>query len=120
MREMHTGSAPGRVRLTGFGPCANHAAGGAVEPMSDPYTRLDAAERRLDDALARFETALASASGRPHGDGAEEGRLKVECARLATALDEARRKTDELNAMSKDAAHRLDEAIAQIDLLLES
>ena len=87
--------------------------------MTEPTMRLDAAERRLEDALTRFETALASAAGRPAMQGVESGLLKAECDRLAAALKDARVKNDELKAMSRDAAHRLDDAIAQIDLLLE-
>ncbi|TVQ37844.1 MAG: hypothetical protein EA356_03610 [Geminicoccaceae bacterium] len=87
--------------------------------MTEPFDRLDVAERRLDDALTRFETALAAAAGRPALQGIESGLLKAECDKLAGALKEARTKNDELKAMSRDAATRLDEAIAQIDLLLE-
>jgi hypothetical protein len=89
--------------------------------MDDRNSRLDAAERRLEDALARLETALASSRGRPrtdhrHADAAADD---AESAGLGEALAEVRRQNDELKALSRDAASRLDEAIAQIDLLLE-
>jgi hypothetical protein len=86
--------------------------------MNEPLNRLEAAERRLDDALARFETALASAAGRP-STAVQGSVLRAECEKLQKALDDARRKNDDLQAMSRDAASRLDDAIAQIDLLLE-
>ena len=86
--------------------------------MDSRHSRLDAAERRLDDALARLETALAAARADPQAlraaaAGGEDG------AGLGTALAEVRRQNDELKALSRDAASRLDHAIAQIDLLLE-
>jgi exonuclease VII small subunit len=87
--------------------------------VSEAVERLETAERRLDDALARFETALAAAAGRPTMQAVAGGALKAECDKLAQALKEARTKNEELKAMSNDAAVRLDEAIAQIDLLLE-
>jgi hypothetical protein len=87
--------------------------------MSEPLTRLETAERRLDDALTRFETALAAAAGKSSVPGLDTGLLKAECDKLSSALKDARVKNDELKAISRDAAHRLDEAIAQIDLLLE-
>ncbi len=83
-------------------------------------SRLEAAERRLDDAIARFETALAKAGGRDVLVSADAGSaLKDECVRLGDALSEVRRRNDELRELSRDAATRLDDAIAQIDLLLE-
>ena len=69
--------------------------------------------------MTRFETALAAVAGKPAMQGVESGLLKAECDKLANALKDARVKNDELQAMSRDAATRLDEAIAQIDLLLE-
>jgi hypothetical protein len=81
--------------------------------MGEGYPRLEAAERRLEDALARLETALvgdrSSAAAQPSVAGAE----------LGDALAEARRQNDALKQLSRDAASRLDNAIAQIDLLLE-
>ena len=104
--------------LTRHGRYANHAPQRSVGEMSDSLDRLEAAERRLDDALARFETALASAAGRPSA-AAQGSLLKAECAKLQSALDEAKRRNVDLQEMSRDAAARLDDAIAQIDLLLE-
>jgi hypothetical protein len=89
--------------------------------MDDRNPRLSAAERRLEDALARLETALASARGRPVADQDEADGVPrdAESAGLGEALAEVRRQNDELKALSRDAASRLDHAIAQIDLLLE-
>ncbi|MFP4125955.1 MAG: hypothetical protein ACLFU0_04840 [Alphaproteobacteria bacterium] len=89
--------------------------------MDDRNSRLDAAERRLEDALARLETALASSRGRPRfePDPADAAPAAAESAGLGEALAEVRRQNDELKALSRDAAGRLDQAIAQIDLLLE-
>jgi hypothetical protein len=89
--------------------------------MDDRNSRLDVAERRLEDALTRLETVLASARGRPDSehDEADTASPAVESAGLSEALAEVRRQNDELKALSRDAASRLDRAIAQIDLLLE-
>jgi hypothetical protein len=92
--------------------------------MDDRQSRLRAAERRLDDALARLETALAAHRGRPSpadGDaaGADPRSPLPESAALGETLAEVRRQNDELKALSRDAAARLDHAIAQIDCLLE-
>jgi len=89
--------------------------------MDDRNSRLDAAERRLEDALARLETALASSRGRPRSeqDPTATAPAGAESAGLGEALAEVRRQNDELKALSRDAASRLDHAIAQIDLLLE-
>lgn len=88
--------------------------------MSSTMSRLEAAERRLEDALARFETALAKAGGRDALAEVTEGiALKDECVRLSDALSDVRERNDALRRMSRDAATRLDDAIAQIDLLLE-
>ncbi len=88
--------------------------------MSSTLSRLEAAEQRLDDALARFETALARADGRPPSVNDPGGdALRDECARLTQALGEVRQRNEELRNLSHDAATRLDSAIAQIDLLLE-
>ena len=92
--------------------------------MEDRQPRLRAAERRLDDALARLETALAADRGRPRPDdgdpeGADGAAPILESAALGEALSEVRRQNDELKALSRDAADRLDHAISQIDLLLE-
>ena len=95
--------------------------------MDDRYSRLSAAEGRLDDALARLETALAAQRGRPRaeadravpGEPAPDGAREVGAADLGDALAEAKRQNDALKALSRDAADRLDHAIAQIDLLLE-
>jgi hypothetical protein len=92
--------------------------------MEDRQPRLRAAERRLDDALARLETALAADRGRPRPDDGDpegdDGAAPIlESAALGEALFEVRRQNDELKALSRDAADRLDHAISQIDLLLE-
>lgn len=95
--------------------------------MTDRLSRLEAAERRLDDALARFETALARAGGKDGLAAAsgssvprdERGTLRDERGRLDETLADVRRHNDELRQLSRDAASRLDAAIAQIDLLLE-
>jgi len=90
--------------------------------MGESYPRLEAAERRLEDALARLETALASTFARASDATVGEpgsGEASVGGAELGDALAEARRQNDELKALSRDAASRLDRAIAQIDLLLE-
>jgi len=89
--------------------------------MDDRNPRLSAAERRLEDALARLETALASSRGRPRSehDPADTAAHDAHSAGLGEALAEVRRQNDELKALSRDAASRLDQAIAQIDLLLE-
>lgn len=88
--------------------------------MSSTMSRLEAAERRLDDALARFETVLAKAGGRDAlAEAVESTALKDECVKLSDALTDVRRRNDELKSLSRDAATRLDDAIAQIDLLLE-
>lgn len=98
-----------------WGLCQLSAQVGRNLFMDDRDSRLSAAERRLDDALARLETALAAQRGRPR-DGDE---TPGDGAGLGEALAEVRRQNDELKALSRDAATRLDDAIAQIDLLLE-
>lgn len=88
--------------------------------MTDRVSRLEAAERRLDDALARFETALARAGGQDAlAEASDASTLEGECGRLTATLADVRRHNDELRQLSRDAAARLDTAIAQIDLLLE-
>ncbi|NBB70095.1 MAG: hypothetical protein GVY33_07195 [Alphaproteobacteria bacterium] len=91
--------------------------------MDDRQSRLRAAERRLDDALARLETVLAAHRGRPRPDDGEaegaDGAAPTPESDLGEAVAEVRRQNDELKALSRDAADRLDHAIAQIDLLLE-
>ncbi len=90
--------------------------------MGEAPPRLNAAERRLEDALARLETALAAQRGRPPAadrDQPPQEGPPPEAGELGQALAEVRRQNDELKALSRDAASRLDHAIAQIDLLLE-
>lgn len=87
--------------------------------MTDQLSRLETAERRLDDAIARFETALARVGGGAAAAHADGSTLRDECGRLTDALADVRRRNEELRTLSRDAASRLDHAISQIDLLLE-
>ncbi|MEO1093069.1 MAG: hypothetical protein AAFX81_20815 [Pseudomonadota bacterium] len=86
--------------------------------MQERDDRLDTAERRLEDALARFETAFAAVTTRA-GGGRESGELKAECEKLELALSDVRQENAALKTVSRDAANRLDDAITQIDMLLE-
>lgn len=78
--------------------------------MSD----LDSASRRLQDALARLDTALArrvEAAGAAPPDSADR-------AANAAALEAAQGEAQELRALGGEAARRLDAAIARLDRVL--
>ena len=105
---------------------------------------LDAAQKRLEDALRRVETALvqrpggAGASSGPHFDvaaferelvqlGAERDalaadvdRLRDECGRLSEALDAVQRDNAELRQINEQVARRLDGTIDELQRLLEA
>jgi len=114
-REANGGSVDGSETL-----CQLTRESGCDAVMGDGFPRLAAAERRLDDALARLETAVASGRLRGRADDDTGGAgAELDGRELSEALAEVRRQNDELKALSRDAASRLDEAIAQIDTLLE-
>ena len=105
---------------------------------------LDAAQKRLEDALRRVETALgqrprvADASGGPQFDvsaverelaqlGAERDALagdvdalRRECDRLSEALDAVQRDNAELRQINEQVARRLDGTIDELQRLLEA
>ncbi|MGF1477338.1 MAG: DUF4164 family protein [Geminicoccaceae bacterium] len=83
-------------------------------------SRLDEAQRRLQDAITRFETANAGSVTRVGtvGDG-QIVQLREECRRLNSALTSMREENDQLRKLSREAASRLDATIDQIDALLQ-
>jgi hypothetical protein len=86
---------------------------------------LDAAQRRLDVALGRLETAAAARSaGQTEGAPVDLVRqldaLKSECGELRRALEASRRDNDELRRLADDVAGRLDGTIADLNSLLET
>jgi flagellar export protein FliJ len=103
-------------------------------------SKLETAQRRLDQAVRRLEAALARRMG-PPGDAAAlaeyervlaqlggerdhlasdlEG-LRGECDRLSIALSEAQRERQALRQVTEQVASRLDGSIAEIDRLLEN
>lgn len=85
--------------------------------MQQEVSRLVSAERRLQDAVTRLETALALTSRRV---GADAPQLRAECDRLTETLGDVRKENDALRELSKEAAGRLDRAIAQIDTMLQT
>lgn len=106
---------------------------------------LDAAQKRLEDALRRVETALGQ---RPRGAGASAGpqqfdasaferelaqlgaerdalagdvdALRRECDRLSEALDAVQRDNAELRQINEQVARRLDGTIDELQRLLEA
>jgi chromosome segregation ATPase len=106
---------------------------------------LDAAQKRLEDALRRVETALgqrprggAGVSPGPQYDasaferelaqlGAERDalagdvdELRRECGRLSEALDAVQRDNAELRQINEQVARRLDGTIDELQRLLEA
>ena len=107
---------------------------------------LDAAQKRLEDALRRVETALgqrprAAAAGAATGPqfdvsaferelarlGAERDalagdvdELRRECGRLIEALDAVQRDNAELRQINEQVARRLDGTIDELQRLLEA
>jgi flagellar export protein FliJ len=103
-------------------------------------SKLETAQRRLDQAVRRLEAALARRMG-PPGDAAALAEyervlaqlggerdhlagdlevLRAECDRLSTALSEAQREGQTLRQVTEQVASRLDGSIAEIDRLLEN
>jgi flagellar export protein FliJ len=103
-------------------------------------SKLETAQRRLDQAVRRLEAALARRMG-PPGDAAalaeyeraltqlsaerdhlarDVGMLRGECDQLSTALSEAQRDHQALRQVTDQVARRLDGSIAEIDRLLEN
>jgi hypothetical protein len=96
---------------------------------------LEAAERHLNEALARLEAALArrlaatSAGGtsqalqavRTERDalGQEVAGLRRECERLSAALREAERENRAIRELTANVARRLDGSIDELDRMLE-
>ncbi len=101
---------------------------------------LDAAQRRLDDALKRVEAALgqrAQGAGPSDGSpaaartlatvGAERdalsdhvSQLREECERLNEALAAAQRNNTALRQVNEEVARRLDGTIDELQQLLEA
>ncbi|WGF86565.1 DUF4164 family protein [Marinivivus vitaminiproducens] len=91
---------------------------------------LQAAQRRLDQALARLEAALS----RPFGDTDSSGlshtprvdlapdvaALRDECGRLQHALEASQRENERLRLLADDTALKLDSTIAELNMMLES
>jgi ubiquinone biosynthesis protein UbiJ len=94
--------------------------------MSD----LETAQRHLNRALRRLESALARRVTRAPGDGAgtdeqtlarhaeDVSALRSECDRLSMALGEAQHDNRSLREVSAHIAQRLDGSIAELDRLL--
>jgi hypothetical protein len=94
--------------------------------MSD----LETAQRHLNRALRRLESALARRATRAAGDGGgadqqalarhaeDASALRSECDRLSMALGEAQHDNRSLREVSAHVAQRLDGSIAELDRLL--
>lgn len=91
---------------------------------------LQAAQRRLDQALAQLEAVLSRprseadtsyASTLPRVDLAPDvAALRDECGRLQTALETSQRENERLRALADDTALKLDSTIAELNMLLEA
>ncbi len=95
-------------------------------------SELETAQQHLEQALQRFEDALArrlTVAGGEEGMAQlsserdnwarDVGALRAECDRLGTALSEAEREQQSLRAVSEDVAQRLDGSIDELNRLLE-
>ena len=95
---------------------------------------LEAAQRRLEDALRRIEAAASRRATTDGGDGAPGtaflaernalvegvGQLRGECERLNEALDAAQRDNEALRRLNEEVARRLDGTIDELQQLLEA
>lgn len=121
------------------GLCQEYALTGCFPTVTEDMSKLETAQRRLDQAVRRLEAALARRMG-PPGDAAalaeyeraltqlsaerdhlarDIGGLRGECERLSTALSEAQQDRQTLRQVTDQVARRLDGSIAEIDRLLE-
>lgn len=76
----------------------------------DNMATLREAVSQLDTAIKHLEQALES------GGNADD----PEAARWRSALDEAKRRNDELTAVTDQVAQRLDRAVSRVTAILES
>jgi cell division protein ZapA (FtsZ GTPase activity inhibitor) len=85
-------------------------------------TALDAAARRLDQALARLESRMGAAMTSAKAEAKAEvgGLFDHDRSQLASELDAARARERELKAAGQEAAEALDRAIAEIRHALSS
>lgn len=102
-------------------------------------TEVEVAQKHLEQALRRLESAVARRVQRPPGDaGGNDGAafaelaaerdhlardvsaLRHECDRLSGALSEAQHDNRTLREVTGQVAERLDRSIAEIDRLLGS
>ncbi len=105
---------------------------------------LDAAQRRLEDALKRVEAvtgqrrvqegvggagpfdastlerALAKVGAERDALSENVGRLREECGRLNEALEAAHRDNETLRRVNEEVARRLDGTIDELQLLLDA
>lgn len=98
-------------------------------------SELDAAQRRLNDALRRLEGALSRRLSTAPGAGLERELhavaaerdalardvtvLRNECDRLSNALREAQEERRNLQEVTDAVARRLDGSIGELDRMLE-
>ena len=86
----------------------------ADDPLADAVARLGRAVSRVGARLEDYQLRLNAAAG----DVEAAHELDNDRARLAEALDQARAREDELQSAAQDAAHALDDAMADLQALL--
>ncbi len=90
--------------------------------MPDPADSLDAAARRLDEALARLEGRVLARLKREGAapSSADRGAAGAEAARVAVELDAARRRERELEAVAAAASAALGRAADEVRAALQA
>lgn len=73
-------------------------------------SRVEDAIQRLNAALDRLDKVVEARGGARHGDA----------GRLRAALDDARRRNEEVGALADQVATRVDRAVRRVDSILES
>ena len=85
--------------------------------MTEAATAIEAAIKRLQDALTALDAALERRVGGEHGEAAlvqQIHALDVDRSRLASELDGATARSRKLEGSNRDIAQRLDRAIATV------
>jgi hypothetical protein len=90
--------------------------------MPDAPDSLDAAARRLDEALARLEGRVLARLRREAAapSPADRGPAAADMARLAAELDAARARERELEGVAADASAALGRAAAEVRAALQA
>jgi hypothetical protein len=86
--------------------------------MSDQHIPNDAAQSRLDAALARIDAVIETVSGRLQQSRQDRQSLIAERDRAVGDLVELRRRYEELQAKADHAASRIDALVAIVQRML--